>query len=509
MNRILKNVSFLTLIFVLIISNAFSNPGQQNSDKVDVLQILMELHRYAERETDANNKYENLFLQVENALLHEMYVPPQRFLPVFLSRLERILLSDSLLLKKIESLDNRRILLNYLEFKFRALVRAQFHLEAIFLQLSSSDKIRYMVRYLLTKKQISQLKTDLLFRMFKLHAQLQGRVLKRDYWQAIERMMAEIDLQASETQRQEIQYSGYGLIVHPGIVLQNLRWQMQEEEHVDSAQLAARVIAGIENAGSRYKKLGRYDIEIAFPESGSLPEIDWDEAVSYYEKALLSEENDRKISYYSKALQVYPMLHSAYYNRGIAYYEKAKYREAIDDFNRSLDLEPNSALTFLYRGVCFQKLEEWDSAIDSYSRSIQLDPNPVTALMNRGSCYQKQKQFKMALADYDSVLEHNPENITAMMNRGFCFQQMKNYKKAIETYQQVIEIDKENASAYYNLGSIYWVQRNWKEVIDAWEKCLDIDPYHQQVLDHLPTAKVNAAMKYRKRTYIIQSTDEE
>lgn len=494
---------FLFLLFNICVSQSIDNPdlGQPSPN---ILDSLWEVSQEIENERFDESSYNRLIKYFDNQCLKGVTIPPPEGLDNFLSQIDDVFFVDSTLTASFQLLSNNHLILSYRELLFRTLVQVQFRLEELFLALSSQEKISYMVRYILLNKNISEVKTSHLQQTILLYSRLKTASEKRRYWESIDRQLMDTDLKMSETGNQLVQRSPYGIITHPGEILAPLKWQCTNETEQELKQYASEVIVNIETAERKYSRAQKYEIHIQMPEGNMLPGINMQAAADYFEKAYETEDNDLKIDFYTKSIEANPEFSPAYYNRGIAYYEEKKYHEAIQDFDQALKLEAKSALAYYYRGVCYQEMNELEKAIVSYSCAITLDPVPENSLMNRGLCYQGLGDFSRAIKDYTRIIKRNPQNFLALTNRGYCYQRVKDFTRAIRDYKKVIEIAPFNASAYYNLGSIYWMQQDWEAVIEVWEKCLEINPNHEQILDNLPTAKVNAKYsKKQKRTIII------
>lgn len=493
----------------------FHSGLSQSIDKSDlpqpspnVIDLLREISQEIENERFDESSYHRLIKYFDNQCLKGVIIPPAEGLDDLLSQIDGIFYIDSTLTTFFQLLRNNHLMLSYHELLFRTLVQVQFRLEELFLALSSQEKISYMVRYILLNKNISEAKTSHLHQTILFYSQLKTASEKRRYWESIDRQLMDTDLKMSETGNQLVQRSPYGIITHPGEIIAPLKWQCTNETEQELKQYAIEVIANIETAERKYNRAQKYEIHIQMPEGNMLSGINMQAAADYFEKAYETEENDLKIDFYTKSIEANPEFSSAYYNRGIAYYEEKKYHEAIQDFDQALKLEAKSAMAYYYRGVCYQEMNELEKAIVSYSCAITLDPEPEDGLMNRGLCYQKLGNFSRAIKDYTRIVKRNPQNVLVLTNRGYCYQRMKDLTRAIRDYKKVIEIAPFNAPAYYNLGSIYWMQQDWEAVIGVWEKCLEINPNHEQILDNLPTAKVNARYtKKQKRTIIIDQSD--
>ncbi len=497
----------ITLIFLFFLSQlCLSQPvnNSKNANQLNALDILIDLTTVQESNDIGIDDIKNFLHAFDRGCEHEIYVALPQNIDIYFNILEKIVPNDSTLHQTLKSGDDFIPFLSYLEFKFRTVVQAQFRLEELYLALPSLEKISYMIKYILMNKDLSECKTELLLQILSQYSYLDSYREKKRYWQAIDRMLDEIDLQKSETGNQLVQRSPYGIITQPGEILGWLNSQILGEKDEQLRKYASGLYRRIETANSKYKRPAGYEIQIGIPDS-IVPEINMGTAADYFEKAYQAKDNQSKIEFYSQSIEANPNFSPAYYNRGIAYYELGKYSEAVRDFDSSLKLEPNSALTYFYRGVCFQELNRLDRAIVSLSCAISLDPKPIAALVNRGICYQKLEKYEQAIDDYSRVLKWDEENLPVLTNRGYCYQMIKEYPKGIEDYKRIIRISPRNESAYYNLGSIYWTQQNWDGVIEVWEKCLEINPSHEQILENLPTAKVNAAYtKKQRRTIIIK-----
>ena len=52
----------------------------------------------------------------------------------------------------------------------------------------------------------------------------------------------------------------------------------------------------------------------------------------------------------------------AHYNRGLAYYKKHEYRNAVKDYTKAIGLNPNIAAAYHNRGEAWLHLGEWNKA---------------------------------------------------------------------------------------------------------------------------------------------------
>ena len=65
----------------------------------------------------------------------------------------------------------------------------------------------------------------------------------------------------------------------------------------------------------------------------------------------------------------------AYYNLGLAHYNKGEYSKAVECYNKAIALEPNDAEAYNNRGVAYSKLGRRKDAKRDYAKAYELDPN--------------------------------------------------------------------------------------------------------------------------------------
>src|SRR5262249_18045490 len=64
----------------------------------------------------------------------------------------------------------------------------------------------------------------------------------------------------------------------------------------------------------------------------------------------------------------------AYYNRGVAYYDKKDHDRALADFYTALQLNPRSAHPHLGLGSIYASRKDYDRAIEEYTKAARINP---------------------------------------------------------------------------------------------------------------------------------------
>ena len=114
------------------------------------------------------------------------------------------------------------------------------------------------------------------------------------------------------------------------------------------------------------------------------------------------------LNMYNRAIQLKPDYAAAFNNRGVTYVETGNYRDnmekAIADYTEAIRLRPSEGTYYFNRGLNYSKLGLHKEAIADLSESIRLKPGLTNALFLRALTYISAGDKDKAKADFDDVL---------------------------------------------------------------------------------------------------------
>jgi tetratricopeptide (TPR) repeat protein len=171
------------------------------------------------------------------------------------------------------------------------------------------------------------------------------------------------------------------------------------------------------------------------------------------------------ITLFEHALNVTESNYYAYYHRGTTYANLGNYRQAIEDYNKVIEINPKYREAFNNRGNAYLLLGNYRQAIADYDLAIEINPKDEKAYNNRGNAYLLLGNYRQAIADYDLAIEINPTYMEAYSNRGRANLNLGDYQQAIGDYDKVIEINPQDENAYNNRGNAYWRLGNHRQAI--------------------------------------------
>lgn len=115
-------------------------------------------------------------------------------------------------------------------------------------------------------------------------------------------------------------------------------------------------------------------------------------------------------------------------------YEKAnehfmigEYHEAIELYDKILEISPSNAKTSLMKGIALDNLERHKASILEFYKVNQQDPENITALIGLGVGFGNYGEYKQALAYFEQAYELAPENHVVENYYEFAVNTVKKY----------------------------------------------------------------------------------
>ena len=159
-----------------------------------------------------------------------------------------------------------------------------------------------------------------------------------------------------------------------------------------------------------------------------------------YSKSVDSEDFERVVEVYDKAIELNPNLTGAYNNRANAKCELGQYEAAIADYDAAITRNPDHAKVYYNRGVTKFTLGQYEAAIADYDAAITRNPDDAGAYNNRGNIKAELGQYEAAITDYDAAITRNPGYTKAYYNRGLAKVQLQRMDEARQDFEKALNL---------------------------------------------------------------------
>jgi tetratricopeptide (TPR) repeat protein len=133
---------------------------------------------------------------------------------------------------------------------------------------------------------------------------------------------------------------------------------------------------------------------------------------------------DQAIRSFDRAIDIWPDFAEAYLNRAVSEHILGQLPAALADLEKALEIDPNLARAYNERGQMYLEKANPEKAIQEFDRSIQVQPT-LDGYYQRGQAHEILGDHQKAIADYDSAIREFPDapyiyraRATAKRNQG-------------------------------------------------------------------------------------------
>ncbi len=169
----------------------------------------------------------------------------------------------------------------------------------------------------------------------------------------------------------------------------------------------------------------------------------FDKAIEAYDRALATPD----IADFTKA--------TIYSDRGIAKWRLKQTKEALADFNQSIQLSAENPPVYNNRGNALMDLGHPEEALKDFDRAIALSANYGAAYNNRGNAHTALGQFEQAFQDFRKAVELMPTRPVPFNGRGMAHAALNRYHAAVRDYSRALSLNTRYGAAYRNRGEAH------------------------------------------------------
>lgn len=205
-----------------------------------------------------------------------------------------------------------------------------------------------------------------------------------------------------------------------------------------------------------------------------------------------------------RALAITPQLAEGHTCLGNVYFSKGRYEDAVQQFQRSLDLDHDSDETLGLLAEANQKLGNVGAAEQAYRKAIALRPNYWGVYSSFGSFYYDQARYADAANMFRKAIQLAPQYYLGYSNLGAMNLLQGQYQDAVDALKKSIAL-RPTADAYGNLGTAFFGLHRYQDSAEAFQDALKINEDDWQnwgnlgdALYQLPSRRSEALAAYRK-----------
>lgn len=238
---------------------------------------------------------------------------------------------------------------------------------------------------------------------------------------------------------------------------------------------------------------------------------------TWYEKGKAAKDNNRKIEYFTRALEEEKKDNWTYYFRAWAYYSLGRYEKALKDFTSGTEVDGTLDGSFLNSGIawCYYRLEKYDEAfasaekaiskrdnnseawnvrgwvqiaqekpgdaIPSFTKYIALKPDSYLGYSNRSYAYVLTKEYSKVLTDCEKALEIETSNEYLLERKAYALMKLKRNDEAMELIKEKINYKPDDPLSLSNIGNLFYRNEDYNTAIEYHTKGMTL--YSRKIKD--------------------------
>jgi len=124
---------------------------------------------------------------------------------------------------------------------------------------------------------------------------------------------------------------------------------------------------------------------------------------------LIENDYERSSRLLTKLIRDYPEEKDHYFQLGVVYSMAGLFYQAIDEFNKALELDPQDAKTLNALGLTYLSMKNRGKAIECFKKQLSISPRNAETFQTLASTSFEMGELDEALSNYEKALEIDPE----------------------------------------------------------------------------------------------------
>jgi Tfp pilus assembly protein PilF len=187
---------------------------------------------------------------------------------------------------------------------------------------------------------------------------------------------------------------------------------------------------------------------------------------------------------FERAIQLhanYPStMPKAWNNLGILAAREGRTDEAIQNFQRALQIDPDFVISLENLGSAYRQAKRWDDAQKVLQRALQLSPEDAEANYGMGMVFAQRDDTEQAYEYLQKALASRPAYPEALNNLGILYLRTHRAEDAEKSFKESIRVAPAFDQSYLNLARLYAIEGDAPKARAVLLELLKQHPGHPQ-----------------------------
>lgn len=193
---------------------------------------------------------------------------------------------------------------------------------------------------------------------------------------------------------------------------------------------------------------------------------------------------DEAINEFQKAIELDPLSAHAHDNLGTVLAEKGRLFDALLEYLEAVRVDPESPSGHHYL-ASFLASHGQELALTEYNRTLELDYEFPDAHLNLGLALSERGDLNGAISELETAHQQAPDDELIQHELACCLIDAERYPEAIQHLKKIIKDYPEHIEAFVDQGIAYTAQGFFEQAEESLQKALELDMHDFSAHYHL------------------------
>jgi tetratricopeptide (TPR) repeat protein len=144
-----------------------------------------------------------------------------------------------------------------------------------------------------------------------------------------------------------------------------------------------------------------------------------------------------------------------YVKQADALYFESRYDDAVESYEKALQLQPDLIPAWLGRAKILRRLKRYEEAVSANQKVLQLQPDNPKGWFGLGYTLKDAGRYEEAIAAFDRLQKLQPNNHQSWKHQGYVLTKLGNYDQALRCFDQALQLKSSSGGTYYSRAYYY------------------------------------------------------
>ena len=165
------------------------------------------------------------------------------------------------------------------------------------------------------------------------------------------------------------------------------------------------------------------------------------------------------------------------YNTAWTMISRGDYESAEQPLRIATILLPERVSAWLNMGFIYGQMDRIDEAMEMYQKVLELEPDNLEVRVNMGIMYFNQQKYQECIDYLEPIIEDNMDNAGAVSALGFSYVSLGQRQKALDLYGRALELDSDNLDNQYNMAYLYLQEGDNINALPYLLRVIELNPF--------------------------------